>query len=96
MTGPTIQPYVPPKKVFKLSKVAAKSHLPNQILMGGFQLNWDASRNCLVDYMGIPLLPEDAQYLLERAQQHLQHSPSELEISRQEVIAVVVARGRNG
>jgi len=81
-----IQPYVPPKKVFKLSKVAASSTLPTQILPTGFQLNWDPARNCLVDYMGIPLNPCDAQYLLERASQHLQHSPSEIELSRQEVM----------
>lgn len=86
MTDPVIQPYTPPKKVFKLSKVASTSILPRQILPSGFQLNWDSLRNCLVDYMGIPLKPEDAQYLLERAQQHLQHSPAELELSRRDAI----------
>jgi hypothetical protein len=79
-------PYAPTKKTFRLSRIAKTSTLPTQILPTGFQLNWDPVRNCLVDYMGIPLKPEDAQYLLERSQQHLQHSPAEIEISRQSVM----------
>lgn len=82
------KPFAPVKKVFKLSKVARASKLPGMILgTNGFSLVWDEVNNCICDYMGIPITLADAQFLLERASQHLQYSPAEMLQLRQAVKA---------
>lgn len=82
-----VKPYRRKKKIFSLSEEAEGSTLPGMILgTNGFQIAWNDEKKCLCDYMGVPLRLCDAQYLLERASQHKQYSPEEIQIMRETYI----------